>query len=243
MKKFLISLTLFLFILFPFLCLAQTTTILTENTNLIILQNKVDLLESINIKILDTIYWALGGLITVMLAIVGLNFFQNFSLNNKKISTIKEEINNDLKEGITKLNEQNEQKMAAFIIKSKGEIKSEIQLSLTAIKRDISRIEDDYEDIKRENLIRSAFEYKSKGQLGYIINLTEVLKIDIKRGQDWRINESLDSISKCIDHGSFDSDSITELQRILDTLPTEYSVQKRGIESAMSLKILNKKNA
>ncbi|OGY41875.1 MAG: hypothetical protein A2Y82_05470 [Candidatus Buchananbacteria bacterium RBG_13_36_9] len=199
------------------------------------LEKQIDLLNQMNIKILNTIYWALGGLITVFLAIVGLNFFQNFSLNKSRIEAIKDKMNNELKEELSKLQDQNKKNLESLNIKVESKIKSEVSSSLAQFKSKVDQLKDDYNDMRRESLIRRAFEHKSKKQLGYILNLTEVLELDIKKRWDFRISESLELISGCLDSAFTNSDSLTRLQKALNSLPPEYAVQKKLIEAKMKL--------
>jgi len=72
----------------------QTIKATSENQkdlkqNLKSLDQKVDILEKINSKVLDTIYFSLGGIGGLVLAIIGLNFFQNYSLNQKNSNHLK----------------------------------------------------------------------------------------------------------------------------------------------------------
>lgn len=199
------------------------------------LEKQINLLDRANSKILNTIYWALGGLITVFLAIVGLNFFQNFSLNKRKIETIKEEVDNEFKAAVSNLQEQNKKNLDSLNKLIESKIQSEVKASFDQLKSKLDKLKEDYGELNRENLIRKAFEYKEKHRMGYILNLVSVLEYDIKKGWVWRINESLDLISKCLDSFSPDYDSLTRLQVTLSKLSSEYSVQKKHIESKMKL--------
>ena len=236
-KLVLIPIGIIMFVFFTSVAFAQETNI---NSVSVIdqiqgLKNQVNVLDQVNGKILNTIYFALGGLITVFLAIIGLNFFQNFSLNKRKMDAIKEEMENELKKVIFEIREQNKKNLENINAKIEPKIKSEVQTSLSQLKGKIDQLKEDYDEINRDNLIRSAFEYKTKKQMGYILNLISVLELDIKKNWDFRINESLDYISECLDISPPNSDSLTQLQRALDKLPSEYSVQKKHIESKMKL--------
>jgi hypothetical protein len=197
------------------------------------LEIKVNLLEQINGKILNTIYWALSGLVTVFLTIIGLNFFQSFNLNKRKIDDIREENNSELKKNISNFQEQSKKNFESISSKIEPKIKSEVQSALSQLKGKMDEIKDDYDDVKRDNYIRSAFEHKAKDQMGYILNMIYALEIDIKKNWDWRIHQSLDYISACLDEGFKNSDILTQLQIALDKLPSEYSAAKKKIESKM----------
>lgn len=54
--------------------------------------------REVNGRILDTIFWALGGVLAVILAIIGSNIYFNFKFNKKEVDIIKAEAGRDIKE-------------------------------------------------------------------------------------------------------------------------------------------------
>lgn len=223
----------------------QTQTVVTSE-QMRILEYKIELMETINNKILNTIYWALSGLITIFLAIIGLNFFQNFSLNKRKMDTIKEGIDKKLKleidfsrkelnAVISMLQKKYEKDLNLFNKKIETKIQSEIKTSFKELKGKFDNLEEDYKELNRENLIMKAFDYKKKNKMGYILNLVRVLEYDIEKNWDWRINKSLELIIECLDSFFPDSNSLTKLQLVLNKLPAEYNLQKQKIQSKMKL--------
>ena len=71
--------------------------------------------------------------------------------------------------------------------------------------------------------------------MGYVINLTKLLELDIEEGSDYRIHESLNLLSECLDGKYADSQNYTRINKILKKLPEEYELQKKNIESKMKL--------
>ncbi len=239
---------------------AQTTTT-TENfvtiSQVQALEKQINTLDQTNNKILNTIYWALGGLITVFLAVVGLNFFQNFSLNKNKFNTFKEKVRAELsadkekmlttiqsekdtvnlatQKMLSDVKSQVEKNLAELNTKLDSKIKSSVSASLKEHESKIQEIQANYEDVQRDNLVRKAFEHKQKGQMGYIYNLIKTLELDIKKDYDWQINETLERIITCLNEGVKNADSMAELNSVLATLPKKYDFQKKNIEAKMSL--------
>lgn len=64
----------------------------TSDTKLESLTEKVDLLQKINDKLLQTVYWTLGTLAAIFIAIISVNLFFNISANKREIQKIKEDI-------------------------------------------------------------------------------------------------------------------------------------------------------
>lgn len=236
---------------------ASTATLDTTQIQISNLNNNIKLINDLNSKTLNTIYWALGGLITIFIAIVGLNFFQNFLFNKKKIDNIADEIKNELseklfsninvlKEEISTLMENMKKQNENCVNKANENFGKNIQAKIDAelsilkskqekLQTNFNDLNDKLNDIIREDYIRSAFEHKKENRMGYIFNLISALKLDIKKGWDFRINESLGYISKCLEEDCGNAQSFTELQIELDKLPAEYKTQKDSIESKMKL--------
>jgi len=101
------------------------------------------------------------------------------------------------------------------------------------IKNKMDRIEKDILDIKRDSLIASALEHKKLNQVGYILNLTQVLEMDIDRNWDWRINKSVRLLLECLDSFNPDLESLNKLQLALDKMSPEYELQVGQIKSKM----------
>lgn len=221
------------------------------------LEKQVNILDQINNKILNTIYWALGGLITVFLSVVGLNFFQNFSLNKNKFDSFRGEVLAELEVNREKNNaiiNSEKEKANSESLKTLSEINCKVEKKLTELKDEldnkiklavnealksqeskIKKIQDDYEDVQRDNLVRQAFEHKQKNQMGYIYNLVNALEIDIKKGYSWQIEETLERIITCLNEGYKDASSMEKLNSVLSKLPKDYDFTKKKIEEKMTL--------
>jgi DNA-binding ferritin-like protein (Dps family) len=216
--------------------------VLKLEKRVLILETQISTLELTNTKILSTVYWTLGGLMSVFLAIIGLNFFQNFNLNKKKVDSIKVELNNELIKGINLLSENSinnlkelRKDMKELRNDLKKDIDSDIKSSFNSYRSELKNLKSDYQEIYRSELKRNALEFKKEGKMGYVINLVELLEMDIEIGYDFRIHESLELLSECLDGNYAKSENYTEINKILKKLPEEYELQKKSIESKMKL--------
>lgn len=216
--------------------LAQTATSesISNIDQIQVLERQQDLLNDVNGKILNTIYWALGGLITVFLAIVGLNFFQNFSLNKQRFDGLKKEVEAQVKEEMAKVETKNNQSFTTLSTKVESQIASQVKIGQQSLETKVQDLREIVNDLRRESLISKAFEYKKHTQLGYLINLTEVLNTDVK-SKSWRLGESLELVLECLDTCYKTPDALAELQRVLNTLPIEYLTLKGQIEAKMKV--------
>jgi len=78
-------------VLIPVFSYAQEDIISTEG-NFLALSQKVEALESINNKILNTVYWTLGVLAAVFLGLISVNLYFNISANKREFEKTREEL-------------------------------------------------------------------------------------------------------------------------------------------------------
>ena len=123
-----------LFILFSWLLVvntwAETTDkvllekkLIASNTQIEILKSQINLITSYQDKLLSTVYWSLGGIITLTVLLIGFNWFINIRNQDKEIENLKNTIRNQIND-------------------AKSELKTDVNNSLdTKIKTTVSRLE------------------------------------------------------------------------------------------------------
>ncbi|MEW2919965.1 hypothetical protein AB1A65_00755 [Muricauda sp. ANG21] len=83
--------------------------------------------NEINNKILSTIYWSLGGIFTVVLAIIGSTIFFNFRFNKKEIENITTDAIRQIDIAKNTFSNQIEEKLNNFIIETQKSLNIEEQ--------------------------------------------------------------------------------------------------------------------
>ena len=96
--------------------------------------------------------------------------------------------------------------------------KSECKLN-TKIKDDVSVLERKLLDLRTNIPLKKI----NMGDLGKILNL------DIGKGQDWRIDETLERIDKHIQKEGISHVYVTDLNKALNSLSQKYDIQKEAI--------------
>lgn len=81
----------------------------------------------VNNRILDTIYWALGGIATVILTLIGSNIFFNVRFNKKEVENIAESQKLQIEDIKNKLLLENREKLIEFEGITKNEIQNEMK--------------------------------------------------------------------------------------------------------------------
>lgn len=83
--------------------------------------------KEVNNRILDTIYWALGGIATVILTLIGSNIFFNVRFNKKEVENIAESQKLQIEDIKNKLLLENREKLIEFESITKNEIQNEMK--------------------------------------------------------------------------------------------------------------------
>lgn len=64
----------------------------SPSTKLEVLDAKIDLLQKINERLLQTVYWTLATLAAIFLGLISVNLYFNISANKREIEQIREEV-------------------------------------------------------------------------------------------------------------------------------------------------------
>jgi len=87
-KKIIFIIFIFLAITMPIFSFAQENNSLTVQ----MLSQRVDMIENINQKLLNTVYWTLGVLAAIFIALVSVNLYFNISANKRELKETKEKL-------------------------------------------------------------------------------------------------------------------------------------------------------
>jgi hypothetical protein len=85
---------LFLSIIYIGLPLQSTAATPSTFTKLEVLDAKVDLLQKINERLLNTVYWTLATLAVIFVGLISVNLYFNISANKRELAKNKEDIEN-----------------------------------------------------------------------------------------------------------------------------------------------------
>jgi len=194
---------------------------------------KFELLNTLNTKILNTIYFALGGIGTLVLAIIGLNFFQNFRLNERKVDSIQEELESKISVDIQEAMATLDNKLKSIRERVEKESQKSTKQLRTELSGKFEDLEDDLKELDRKALLLETNIIKESRPSIHFSNLIKVLDYDIKKDWDFRTNDTLDEISKALNTYQPHAEYLSNLQLLLDKLPEDYKYQKEEIQSKM----------
>ena len=240
----------------PIIALAQTSS--TQN-GLLILDTKVNLLNDINGRILNTVYWTLGILAAIFLGIISVNLYFNISANKREIQKIKEEIlgtsKNLIKTAEAEITEKvstaNRKDLDKEIENVLNIIKNEtliyqtkiteqvntIEKSVLSINSGIKNMSGKLEEAEVDIKELDAFMYSQKGKMGGIINQIELLEYDIKN-RSWYLKYRLADLKEEIKRYDLTKELDKKLRELLSSIKDkkEFTSEIEEIEKSITLR-------
>jgi len=245
-KKIIFIIFIFLAITMPIFSFAQENNSLTVQ----MLSQRVDMIENINQKLLNTVYWTLGVLAAIFIALVSVNLYFNISANKRELKETKEKLlstaeneiiasESRILEKIAKSNAQEFERIKTELLTT---TKNEIISAKSSIIEKIARLETNAEqmkynidglemDLKELETIR----YAEEGKQGAITIPIRLLNKAIERNQEFKITEYLFQIRDYIKENPIRSYVNIDLEKELVKLEkkTEF---KTTIEEIRKLK-------
>jgi len=200
-------------------------------------EDAIQYLVRANDKILQTVYWALGSILVILLLIIGLGWYNNLRVYRKDLDSMRESVSVAIKERASeiegRLNTQIE-KRAKDVLQSS---KVAVQESIAQLQKSIDSLKSDLLNIEWEIGNRAASDWLIRGQpITAAHRYCDLLNIAIQQGYDWRISDVLDSLRKTIKIAGnrVDSSLVVNITNILGKLPSKYGPEREGIQNLLS---------
>jgi hypothetical protein len=202
----------------------STTPALSLNNSANSLEHVVELTGQLDQRLLTTVYWCLGTLVTVFLILVGYNWFVNFRIHERDFRELRKEISVRLDAAVDKieaaaktatqeLKTELRKSTESYVDSKTSGVKSDID----SLRRDVGRLE--AADLKRE--VDSWFSEKvyTNALFRHVQYLHKIRKV----GYDWEVQKGLDKMETILkrmisERPSLrpDADQIAELSQLLD---------------------------
>lgn len=196
-----------------------------------LLQTQVQVMKDYHSSLLDTVYWALGGVFMVVSIILGFGWFANFKVYERDKQAMRDELDAQLKSQRAELTEKTAnlsaeltESVTAQLEKAAtslhGQVTSEIAKAIDPVNRSISRVRDHVLGLQLNGL-------KDKMQANPSDNMAltdalAVLELCKDRAQD-ELPDTMNFMLKKIDKGGrLTAQEITRVNAVLDALPAHY---------------------
>ncbi|GAA0135818.1 hypothetical protein YSY43_26580 [Paenibacillus sp. YSY-4.3] len=232
----------------------EKETIIAEQSGIFYQQLYIDQKEY-NDRILNTIYWALGGLGSAIIAIVGLNVFNSYRNNKEGLEVIKKELINsnekfinkvktELEEHFNELNEIHSAEISKLIEEATSgldaginALSQRVDLDLNQITKDISYTEAVLNrKLKQEELTLCKIEaevHKLRRVPATAVSMyckAITLEIELGVSAEYTLGKTLDLLNTFEDVTNF---LFQDLSNLIGVLPDKYHSFKLRIEEIL----------
>lgn len=194
-----------------------------------------------NQKILSTIYWALGIMLTTSIALIGGNIFNNYRLNNDKINKIALEFDGKFeelkKESISEIQEELKKSTELMNNKSKNilnECNNKINKNMNDQDIKIRKIEGEIirKIVKSEIEINELAAKYWEGKRVYPNSLIQYIwkaekELELQFDLAFTLESIIDSLEKS---NSIPTLSVAQLEELLKKIPEKYDTHKEKIK-------------
>jgi len=171
-------------------------------------------------SLLDTVYWALGGVFIVVSLLLGFGWLVNFKVYERDKETLKAELENIARAKAAELDEAITTKMASINDNMDKQIKGTIEVLLKPHGRSISAIESRVFQLEFIRL-KEKMEANPSNNMA-ISDALELLELCHKRDIN-KVPDIVHFMLKMIDKGGkLTATEITRVNVVLDSLPAHY---------------------
>lgn len=200
---------------------ADSTELVAARTEIMVLESQVKLIREYQGSLLDTVYWALGGVLFVVSLISGFGWFANFKVYERDKESLRAElralasssstkVEQEIGTRVTTASEALSQSLAGLV---QGEIKP-VLASLAAVDRRLFRLE--------VNILKEKMEANASDTMA-LTDALHLLALCQKRAED-ELPEIIKFMLNKLDKGGhFTAEEITRVNAIIDSLPKHYA--------------------
>jgi hypothetical protein len=201
----------------------------TQNKNKIErIELQLQFMEKYDSRLISTVYWSLGTVVTIAILLVGFGWFANFRIHERDKSAMMQEINGQFATEKSDLEEyiRNE------IEKTNKEIKDVINISVE-IKREFKN------EMLTQKITLEKMESEQWEEKGVLANSLDcelrILNIVVGMDWSWRISNTVDRIEKLIASGAeIDADLTHSIDTILQKMPKKYDLLKGRLKAVIA---------
>lgn len=216
------------------------------NTQIEVLKAQVEVMKSYQDNFLSTVYWSLGGVVSIVFILVGYSWLTNFKNQEKEIQLLKDLISKEVllaKQNLVK--EIDDSKKESFE-KLLGSLNEETKKTIRPIEL---KVRDLFKNVNSNNYSLLIIDYEKwmekKVYGNAVITSLDLIKISLAIGIDYYIEESLEKLIQVLERGlnekdkaTIDVNAIKKISEVLSKLDNHHDSIKLKIQS-----LINKLNS
>ena len=193
----------------------------TEPEKLAVLQAQLNLMREYDQRLLNTVYWSLGGMGGVILLVIGLGWYTNFRLYTRELDTLRDSLKREIQATLRA-------EMSDAAEKAGRDAVREIESTVRTLGRDMKFMK--YDLLKTE-----AERWKVGGYTANaIMSYAEMAEVALEAKFEIYVSEALDNLRKTFrEVESIPSGHAKRVTEIINRLPPEYIADVEAIRKLL----------
>lgn len=217
--------------------LQKNSSVKSDSTN-IALNAQIDVMREYNNKLLNTVYWALGTLVTVFTLLIGFGWFANFRVYERDKKTMKDEFGvlmqielKNIEQALMKRENKHTESLENLVKKHANEAVQSLRDEINTYTINIQELEYQMLEFRAEKWD------EQKVLRNSIRTYLEMTELSIKMKRDFFISRALDNVTRILKSGvEMDSDLVKDVHELLNKLPSQFDITAKNIRDILTVK-------
>lgn len=213
------------------------------NTQIEVLKAQVEVMKSYQDNFLTTVYWSLGGVVSIVFILVGYNWFTNFKNQEKEIQLLKDTIAKELKVSKQSLIKEMDDRKNLILESIDTRLAKEITKKTNPIASNINylsrKIMDNSYTLLKLEYDKWLLTKKVYGNA--VTTAVEMISLSMSMKYDYGIEESLEKLIFVLEKGvaekkksTIDVNATKEISEVLAKLSDHYESSKLKIQGLIT---------
>ena len=218
--------------------ITTSTPLLTTSASS--LDHVVELTGQLDQRLLTTVYWCLGTLVTVFLILIGYNWFVNFRIHERDFRELKNDISTGLDAAVIKV--ETAAKAAGEEVKTelRKNAESYINSKTAQIAQTIQDLRGQVAELQAESVEREVDKWLAEKVYNNALRY-HVRYLRLVRNEDWRVQRGLDRMERILrtmireqPGRRPNADDIAELSRFLEGAAKQNPVLVKTLQTLVT---------
>lgn len=211
-----------------------------SSVEIAILKAQLEVMRQYDQRLLNTVYWALGGIAGILILIVGLGWYTNFRLHKREVEELKVDYRreiNDLKSQHKSFFEDLRTQYQEGLVKLEKELKPSLTKDIKAIvESKITYVGSEVKNLKLDLLVLQIEGHKKvDSEYGVLMGSMDAIELSFQI-RDWFADELIDNLEEYLSKKtrSFSATTISEIHARLSKFPSNYTKAAEAIMLKLS---------
>jgi hypothetical protein len=200
-----------------------------------VLEAQLEIMRNYDERLISTVYWALGGMITVVIVIVGVGWYTNFRIYERDKSAIRQELLSLLREDIRSTIE-------ASSAKTRAELESAVTSRAAESENKIAKLQKELNHARYKLLQIEADKHESESVYRNVLRTyVEMIRVAQELEYDFYVSRCVENVVRVLkvfananySGSSLTGDLASDVTKMTDSLTNEYSADADTIRALL----------